>query len=292
MDEVLFYLAYMLNQVKKEDAARKYFKRLIKDYPKSKFIPYAFLSFGEYFFDQKELEDALKFYDKVMQFPESPIYGYAKYKEGWVYYNLGDFKQALATFVSVIELSQKAGAAGAQAQKLALAKEAKKDTVRAYARIGTPEKAWDFFRRVGGDYAMTMMEQLGELYNAQGQFSDSIKVYRKLMALDAELSQALLVAGGGHEEHAVDDRLARHAGQRQGAAAPRRGLREGQGRQGAQEGAARGVPRQHRRTRSRELATIWHKEAQKTNNNDTYALAQYLYKEYLTRFPKEKDSIR
>ena len=39
----------------------------------------------------------------------------------------------------------------------------------------------------------------------------------------------------------------------------------------------------------RELATVWHKEAQKTNNNDTYALAQYLYKEYLTRFPKEKD---
>ena len=89
----------MLNQVKKEDAARKYFKRLIKDYPKSKFIPYAFLAFGDYFFDQKQLEDALKFYDKVMQFPESPIYGYAKYKEGWVYYNLGDFKQALATFV-------------------------------------------------------------------------------------------------------------------------------------------------------------------------------------------------
>src|SRR5262249_5599688 len=51
-DEVLFYLAYLLTQVKKEDAARKYFKRLIKDFPKSKFVPDAFLSFGEYYFDQ------------------------------------------------------------------------------------------------------------------------------------------------------------------------------------------------------------------------------------------------
>ena len=67
---------------------------------------------------------------------------------------------------------------------MALAKEAKKDSVRAYARVGTPEKAWDFFRRIGGNYAMTMMEQLGELYNGQGQFADSIKVYRNLMVLE------------------------------------------------------------------------------------------------------------
>ena len=51
------------------------------------------------------------------------------------------------------------------------------------------------------------------------------------------------------------------------------------------------MPRQHADT-LRELATVWHKEAQKTNNNDTYALAQYLYKEYLSRFPKEKDAYR
>ena len=107
--------------MKKEDAARKYFKRLIKDYPKSRFIPYAFLSFGEYFFEQKELEDALKFYDKVMQFPESPVYGYAKYKEGWVYYNLGDFKQALATFVERHRADRARAPARQQEQKIALA---------------------------------------------------------------------------------------------------------------------------------------------------------------------------
>ncbi|MFI5288106.1 MAG: tol-pal system YbgF family protein, partial [Polyangia bacterium] len=186
MDEVLFDLAYLLQQVKKEDAARKFFKQLIKDYPKSKFIPDAFLSFGEYFFDQKDIENALKFYDRVMQYPESRVFGYAKYKEGWCYYNLGDFKQALATFVSVVELSQKGGGtAHERSNRLALAKEAKKDIVRAYARVpgANPEKAWPFFQRTGGQYAMTMMEQLGELYNGQGMFPQSIKVYRNLMAL-------------------------------------------------------------------------------------------------------------
>lgn len=40
----------------------------------------------------------------------------------------------------------------------------------------------------------------------------------------------------------------------------------------------------------RELATVWHKEAQKTGVMDTYANASDLYKEYIRRFPKEKDS--
>jgi hypothetical protein len=30
----------------------------------------------------------------------------------------------------------------------------------------------------------------------------------------------------------------------------------------------------------RELATVWHREAQTTRNLETYALAQYIYKEY------------
>src|SRR5204862_7296935 len=39
----------------------------------------------------------------------------------------------------------------------------------------------------------------------------------------------------------------------------------------------------------RELATTWHKEAQKTGVKETYDLAQYLYKEYIKGFPQEKD---
>ena len=37
---------------------------------------------------------------------------------------------------------------------------------------------------------------------------------------------------------------------------------------------------------SKELALIWHKEAQKTKNPDTYVLAMLVYKEFLERFPE------
>jgi len=52
MDEVLFKLAYLLTSVKKEEQAREFFKRLIKEYPNSKYIPDAYLSFAEYYFER------------------------------------------------------------------------------------------------------------------------------------------------------------------------------------------------------------------------------------------------
>lgn len=287
MDEVLFYLAYLLTQVKKEDAARKYFKRLIKDYPTSRFIADAYLSFGEYFFENKDIENALKFYDKVLQYPQSRVFGYAKYKEGWCYFNLGDFKQALTTFVSVIDMAQRGQGAGSRSSRIALEREAKKDSVRSYAQIGSPDKAWPFFQRIGGDYAFTMLEQLAELYNAQGKFHDSIKVYRQLMSLQpgspklclwqAEVVKNTLSATGSRAAGETVKELQRLA---------------------AVYERVRSTPlkadvlaecRDATANTIRELATVWHKEAQKTNNTDTYALAQYLYKEYLTRFQKEKD---
>jgi TolA-binding protein len=184
MDQVLFYLSQFLTQMKREDQARVFFKRLIKDYPQSPFIPNAYLSFGEYFFENKDLENALKFYEKVLQYAGSPVYGYAMYKKGWVYYNLNDLKNAQATFINVIDFAtapeKKHGNGDAQ-----LAKEAKKDLVRTYSQLGTPEDAWPFFQKHGQDYAPTMLKQLAELYEAQGKYTERSVIDQKRRELAA-----------------------------------------------------------------------------------------------------------
>ena len=138
MDEVLFKLAYLLQTIKKEDQAREFFLRLIKDYPNSKYVPDAYLSFAEFYFDKGEMEAAKKFYEKVEQFPKSPVYGYAVYKKGWCYINLGDFKTALETFVDVIRLASGQGRRQQAAATQSLEREAKKDVVKAYARTSAP----------------------------------------------------------------------------------------------------------------------------------------------------------
>ncbi|MGH9362511.1 MAG: tetratricopeptide repeat protein, partial [Thermoanaerobaculia bacterium] len=285
MDHVLFYLAFLLTQAKKQEQARVFFLRLIKDYPTSKFIPDAYLAFAEYYFYEGDMEAALKFYEKVTQYPESKVYGFAIYKTGWCWINLQDFEKALNQFVRVIKLTQ----AGKGAEKLgitALQKEAKRDAVRAYSEIGSPEQAWPFFQKIGGDFAPKMLELLAESYYGKGKFLDSIKVYRQLMSLNPEsptlcawqneVVKATLAARSKADQVKEVQRLA--------------AIYEGVKAKPPEKKEVVEECRQATGGILRELATIWHKEAQKTQNNETYELAQYLYREYLERFPSEKDS--
>src|SRR6516165_5001469 len=284
MDEVLFRLAYMLTSVKKEEQAREFFLRLIKDYPNSKYIPDAYLSFAEFYFDKAEMDSALKFYEKVEQFPKSKVYPYAVYKKGWCYVNMGDYKTALETFVGVVRMGTEGKVNISAEQKSALIKEAKKDIVKAYAHVGGPDKAWEFFQRTGGDFAPKMMEGLAELYWEQGQFNDSTRVYRKVISMNMDLPRICewqnkivrntLSAGTKRDQVQEIERL--------GAVYDKVGEMKGVKKDQMEE------CRNAFHDTAKELALIWHKEAQKTKKTDTYTLDKYVYKVFLVLFFKEK----
>jgi TolA-binding protein len=277
MDEALFAVAQLSTEAGRADAARAFYKRILKDHPTSRYVPDALLAFGEYYFDAGDLEHAVQSYDLVLQHPDSPIAIYALYKKGWCDFNLGDFKGALATFLSVIAESRK----GSARARLQLEREARKDAVRAYAHVGTPERAWPFFQRVGGDAAAPgMLEQLALLYHEQGKFDSATRLYRQLMALfpqsprvcgwQSEVVRATLAMGGSRAEPDA----ARELGRLAALAARERDGSE------CRDTTAREL---------RELAMVWHKEAQKTNQLPTYELAGQLYREYLSAFPKAPD---
>ena len=68
LDEVLFRLAAELTAAKKDAEAREFLLRLIKDYPRSRYVPDAYLAFAELYFDRGEVDSALRFYEKVEEF--------------------------------------------------------------------------------------------------------------------------------------------------------------------------------------------------------------------------------
>jgi tetratricopeptide (TPR) repeat protein len=286
MDEVLFRLAYLLQMIKKEDQAREFFHKLIKDYPNSKYVPNAYLSFAEFYFQKGEMENAGKFYQKVEQFPQSSVFGFALYKQGWVEINLGNFKSALEIFVKVIQLCQNGKIPKNQAGPLE--KEAKKDLVKAYGRTpgASPDKAWDFFQRMGGDYAPKMMESLAELYWEQGMFPESSKIYRKIITLNensprlCEWQNKILrnTLSGGNKKDQVQE--LKRLGNVYEAMVKKTDVKKD-------------VMAECKNTfhdTGKELALIWHKEAQRTKNSDTYQLAGMVYKEFLSHFNAEKDT--
>ncbi len=286
MDEVLFRLAYLLQMLKKEDQAREFYHRLIKDYPQSKYVPNAYLSFAELYFQKGDMETAGKFYDKVTEFPASTVFGYALYKKGWVEINLGNFKNALEIFVKVIQLCQNGKIAKNQAGPLE--REAKKDLVKAYGRTpgASPDKAWEFFQRMGGDYAPKMLEALAELYWEQGMFTESSRVYRKIISLN-EGSQRLCewqdkilrnTLSSGTKRDQVQELI--RLGNVYEATAKRTDVKKD---------LMRECQNVYHDT-AKELALIWHKEAQRTKNADTYQLAGMVYREFLNHFGNEKDT--
>ncbi len=286
MDEVLFRLAYLLQMLKKEDQAREFYHRLIKDYPQSKYVPNAYLSFAELYFLKGDMETAGKFYDKVTEFPASTVFGYALYKKGWVEINLGNFKNALEIFVKVIQLCQNGKIAKNQAGPLE--REAKKDLVKAYARTpgASPDKAWEFFQRMGGDYAPKMLEALAELYWEQGMFTESSRIYRKIISLN-EGSQRLCewqnkilrnTLSSGNKRDQVQE--LKRLGNVYEAMVKRQDVKKD----------IMSECRNVYHDTAKELALIWHKEAQRTKNADTYQLAGMVYREFLSHFGNEKDT--
>ena len=191
MDEVLFSLAFALQELNQFDKARSVYRRLIKDYPKSRFVPNAYLSFAEYYFNESDMEAAAKFYRKVLEFPpkRNSVYGYALYKIAWVEYNRERYRQSLQGFVDILEFARKNKYANDAKN---LARQARRELVLPYSHYGSPGKALDFFRRYAKNDAEAheMLENLAELYYDTGQWPQAITAYHKLMA-DSPRSNSL-----------------------------------------------------------------------------------------------------
>ncbi len=183
MDEVLFSLAFGLEETEDYDQARAVYHRLIKDYPKSRFIPHAYLSFAEYYFNVADLDSAAKFYNQVLRYPpeRNSVYGFALYKLAWVEYNQERYDQSLKHFVAVLEFARSNPSAIDAKQ---LANQTKKELVLPYSYVGNPAKAYSFFMRFAKneDEALELLENLADLYYDGGQWEKSDPTYHELMA--------------------------------------------------------------------------------------------------------------
>ena len=190
MDRVLFSLAFGLEELRQQDRAREVYHRLIKGYPQSRFIPNAYLSFAEFYFNEGEMGASLRFYDRVTDFPpeRNPVYGYALYKSAWAHYNQENFQDSLRAFVKTIEFATENTDANDAAN---LARQARRELVMPYAMVGQPNRALDFFKRYAKDeaQAMEMLESLAELYYDTGQWDETIAVYHELMAQNPRSSK-------------------------------------------------------------------------------------------------------
>jgi len=105
LDEVLYYLGYAYELDGDPANARRVQYTLIQSRPSSRYIPLAYLSFAELFFnegaqDPSKWTIAEQAYEKVVSFPppDNHAYGYAWFKLAHVYWRHGQAAKARAAF--------------------------------------------------------------------------------------------------------------------------------------------------------------------------------------------------
>ncbi len=189
-DAVYYLLGYCSEQMGAHDDADHAFAELIQRFPKSKFVPEAYLRQGEAYFDtvaadpRAELQKAALAYRKVLDFPDQPLYDKAIYKLGWTYYRLDDFPNAVDAFVKLLDFY--GGKKGA-AEQNDLEKEALQYTAICFAdeKWGGVDKATAYFQQIGSrPYEKDLYRRLGDIFFDQTKNDDAVASYRLALARD------------------------------------------------------------------------------------------------------------
>jgi len=298
-DEVLYFLGHNLMETGDDRKALVAFKRLIDKHPKSRFLPDAHLAFGEYYFNNANksakrelLEKALDSYKKAASFPESQVYAFALYKQGWCYFNMADYQRAMDMYKAVILYGEYAGASavekdGGKSGKNSLMREARNDFVRAYARVGSAADARGTFAAIAKvpEDRFMMMKQLANLYYEDGKDRDAALMYNSLikerpLSPEAPGFQGKIVdcvLRAGNKRMTVDQvrRLVKIT-----ADVQKSGVIKGEKDKKALDEALE----LSERTLSN-LAVNWHNEARKTRDEETFKFTNDVYGDYLTLFP-------
>ncbi len=229
IDAVFYLLGYCDEQQGDQSGADAAFAELIHRFPRSRFVPEAWLRQGEYYFDavtgdpQVALRRAAEAYLHVLQFPDQPLYDKAIYKLGWTYYRLDDYDKAVDAFVRLLDYyaAKHEGRGGGDMQNEAL-----QYTAICFAddKWGGIAKAADWFRRIGGrPYERDVYKRLGDVLYDETHNQDAVAAYklaiaRAPLAPDAPQIQAKIILAYARDrafdkQTAERDRLVRDYGQ-------------------------------------------------------------------------------
>jgi tetratricopeptide (TPR) repeat protein len=170
-DEALMLAADLLRLGQQPQQARALFARLIKEHPASRYIPDAYVVFGDHYFDAGQYREALQLYDRATRFPQASCAGYAYYKKAWSSIRAGDSRVALAAFTHAHQTAE-------ATRHTALLAEIRRGIVIAYAAVGVPAKAPLFFARISKTEAPAMARQLAAIYRAAGRAADAEAISR------------------------------------------------------------------------------------------------------------------
>ena len=195
-DLALYVDGFLAFEQGKEDEARDRFERILKDYPRSRFVPDAHMAKAEAIFNGRfDYAGALAEYEKVLGYKgqiDTSLYGLALFKSAWCYWRLGNNDEAAKRFVGVFEATDVTGggkhANAAERKQLdELQEEALRYVVEVFTEDekNTAQDLYNFLTKIGGErFSGKIVRKLAEQYYDQAHYERGIEAYELLLKLE------------------------------------------------------------------------------------------------------------
>jgi len=216
LDLALYVDGFLAFEQGKEDEARERFERILRDFPRSRFVPDAHMAKAEAIFNgHYDYQAALVEYEKVLGFRaqiDPALYGLALFKSAWCYWRLGNNDEAAKRFVGVFEATDagRKNVNAAQQQQLdELQEEALKYVVEVFTEDekNTAQDLYAFLTKIGGErFSGRIVRRLAEQYYDQAHYEKGIEAYELLIKLEPtsrDAGQWILQVAAGY--NAIED---------------------------------------------------------------------------------------
>gem|GEM_PF-406950 len=189
-DLALYVDGFLAFEQGKQDEALARFDRILKDYPRSRFVADAHMARAESLFNGKyDYQGALVEYEKVLEYKNSDLYGLALFKSAWCMWRLGRSEEAAKRFVSVFEVTDAGNKVSAAQRKQLdeLQSEALKYLVEVFTEDekNTAQDVYGFLVKIGGDrFAGKVVRALAVQFYDQAHYDRGIEAYELLLKLE------------------------------------------------------------------------------------------------------------
>ncbi len=196
VDDALYNKAFLLEEIGQIDSALAIYKYVIEQFPASRYVPESLMRIGEYYFNppKNEIDRAIEYYKKVLEFKDSPKFDEALYRLGWSYYRLNNFPEAVSYFTLLADDIERA-------KKIDPRQRYSNPTLRdesleyigiSFLDYGGTQRAVEYLNRIGGrSYGAEILKKIGDVYMYEKElYNEAIEAYHVLLKMYPDHEEA------------------------------------------------------------------------------------------------------
>ena len=186
LDEFYYYLGFSYWESGQRKNANTQFKKIIKNYPGSRYVAEAYRYVADYAFRSRKFSEAKRYFQKAAIYRKLPTYSRVLYSLAWTEYKIGNNRSALEYMKKAIIASQTFDQNDAIKRGYALDRDAYDALALFYSEARSYKNATNYFRTVveNDKNLYEVLHRLLVVYQNQGHYAKAVAIGNQLERLD------------------------------------------------------------------------------------------------------------